>query len=120
MRFIQEYGFTVKVGQEVAHQKWLIENHDALVRSQPKGTRYIGTFVVVLSSEKNAGAYRAIYEIDGYGAMDVQASDAKDPDSVSAKLTAEWSAFWDTDLSAPWSNALLKNVVDATIFDPKS
>jgi len=120
MRFVQEYGFNVKVGQEVAHQKWLTKNHDALVRSQPKGTRYIGTFVVVLSSEKGAGSYRALYEIDSYGAMDAQAADAKDPKSEAAKLMAEWSAFWDIDLAAPWSATLMKNAIDATIFDPKS
>jgi hypothetical protein len=26
MRFIQEFGFTVKVGQDEAHQKWMLEN----------------------------------------------------------------------------------------------
>ena len=120
MRFIQEYGFTVKIGQEQAHQRWLIENHDRLLRSQPKGTRYIGTFVVVLSSEKNAGSYRALYEIDSYAAMDAQAAMGKDPDSESSKLTADWSAFWDVDLAAPWSNTLMKDVNDATVFDPKT
>ena len=120
MRFIQEFGYNVKAGKEVAHQQWLIKNHDALVRSQPKGTRYIGTFVVVLSSEKNAGGYRSLYEMDSYGAMDAQAAQRKDPESEDSKLTAEWSAFWDVDLAAPWSSTLMKDVDDATIFDPKT
>jgi hypothetical protein len=28
MKFIQEFGYTVKVGQEEAHQEWLIENDE--------------------------------------------------------------------------------------------
>jgi hypothetical protein len=120
MRFIQEFGYTVKVGQDGAHQKWLIANHDRLARSQPKGTRYIGTFLVILSSEKNAGSYRALYELDSYAAMDAQAALGKDPDSEWSKLQIDWSAFWDLDLAAPWSNTLMKDVNDATIFDPKT
>ena len=30
MRFIQEFGYRVKVGQEEAHQRWLLENDQAL------------------------------------------------------------------------------------------
>jgi hypothetical protein len=32
----------------------------------------------------------------------------------------DWSQLWDTDLAAPWSNTLLKDVIDATIWDPKA
>ena len=58
MRFIQEFGYTVKVGQEEAHQKWLVDNDQALAKSMPPGTRCIGTFAVVYSSEKSSGWYR--------------------------------------------------------------
>ena len=40
MRFIQEFGFTVKVGEEEAYQQWLIENEAALAASYPEGTRH--------------------------------------------------------------------------------
>ena len=36
MRFIQEFGYTVKIGQEEAHQRWLIENDAALKASMPQ------------------------------------------------------------------------------------
>ena len=48
MRFIQESGYTVKVGQEEAHQRWLAENEERLARAHPEGVRYLGTFAVVV------------------------------------------------------------------------
>jgi hypothetical protein len=120
MRFIQEFGYTVKVGQDEAHQKWHIENGAALAKSMPAGTRYIGTFAVVLSSEKNAGSYRSLFELDSYGALDKLAALTKDPKSEYGRLVRESTKFGDTDLAAPWSNTLLKDVNDASIWDPKT
>ena len=120
MRFIQEFGYTVKVGQDEAHQKWLIENTEALAKSMPAGTRYIGTFAVVLSSEKDAGSYRVLLELDSYGALDKLAALTKDPKSEYGRLVRESTKFGDTDLAAPWSNTLLKDVNDASIWDPKT
>lgn len=118
MRFIQEFGYTVKVGQDAAHQAWLLENDRALAASMPKGTRYLGTFVVVFSSEKQAGSYRILIELDSYGAMDTLAALNKDPDSEYGRLLRESTKFGDYDLAAPWSNTLMKDVIDATIWDP--
>jgi hypothetical protein len=119
MRLIQEFGYTVKVGQDEAHQQWLIENDAALRAASPKGNTYIGTFTVVLGSEKEAGSYRALFELDSYGAMDAAAAAAKDPDSDFGRLMREISQYFDTDLVAPWSNTLMKDVNDATIWDPR-
>ena len=55
MRFIQEFGFTVKVGQDEAHQRWLLENEEKLAQSHPEGTRYLGTFATVFSTDKQNG-----------------------------------------------------------------
>ena len=119
MRFIQEIGYTVRLGHEEAHQRWLIDNDAALRAAAPAGTTYLGTFTVVFSSEKHAGAYKVLMELDSYGAMDAGAAAMKDPTSDWARLLLESSVFWETDLDAGWSNGLLKNVVDATIWDPK-
>ena len=118
MRFIQEYGFTVKIGQEEAYQRWLVENEAALAASMPEGTRHLGVFVTVFSSEKQAGFYRVFAELDSYGAMDRLAAAMKDESSEFSRLNREASAFGDYDLNAPWSNALHKAVVDATVIDP--
>ena len=118
MRFIHESGYSVKVGQEEAHQKWLIANEEKLAAAHPKGTKYIGTFAVVFSSEKRAGVYKTFVEMDSYGAMDTLAAAAKDGKSEFGKLIRDWSKFGDYDWNAPWSNSLSKAVVDTTIFDP--
>ena len=118
MRFIQEFGFTVKVGEEEAYQKWLVENEAALAASYPEGTRHLGVFVTVFSSEKQAGFYRHFAELDSYAAMDRLAAAMKDASSDFGRLNREASAFGDYSLTAPWSNALHKAVVDATVVDP--
>jgi hypothetical protein len=118
MRFIQEFGFTVKVGQDEAHQRWLIDNEEKLARAHPDGCRYLGTFSTVFSTDKQAGNYRSFVELDSYAALDRMAAAAKDPDSEFGRLNREWSGFGDWDLAAPWSNCLFKAVVDATIWDP--
>ena len=64
MRFIQEFGYTVKIGEEEAHQRWLEENDAALRAAMPKGTKYIGTFAVIFTSEKQAGGYKNLVELD--------------------------------------------------------
>jgi hypothetical protein len=120
MRFIQEFGFTVKVGQEEAFQKWLRKNEDGFAKAHPKGTRYLGTYVVVMSSEKQAGNYRFLVEFDNYGDMDRSAAEMGDPKSEFRRLIYESSQFADVSLEAPWSQSLYKKVVDASIVDPKT
>jgi hypothetical protein len=119
MRFIQEIGYTVKAGQDEAHQRWLIENDAAIKAAAPPGSKYIGTFAVVFHTEKRAGSYRMMFELDSYGAMDATAAAGKDPKGDWGKLLRDSTAFIDLDHNAPWSNGLLKDVVDATIWDPK-
>ena len=119
MRFIQEFGYTVRVGQDEAHQKWLTDNDAALKAAMPAGSTYMGTFAVILSSEKQAGSYKALIGLDSYGAMDTSAAATKDPKNDFGRLLREVSQFYDLDLAAPWSNSLLKDVIDATIWDPK-
>ena len=118
MRFIQEFGFSVKVGQEEAHQQWMLENEEKLAKAHPEGIRYIGTFATVFTTDKQSGGYRTFVELDSYAAMDRLAAAAKDPSSEFGRLNREWSAFGDYDHGAPWSQALHKAVVDATVWDP--
>lgn len=120
MRFIQEFGYTVTVGRDEEHQRWFTENDAALRAAAPAGSRYIGTFTVVFGSEKQAGSYRILIELDSYGAMDAGAAAMRDPASEWGRLVRDASRFMDTNVAAPWSTGLLKNVIDASIWDPKT
>jgi hypothetical protein len=117
MRFIQEFGYTVKIGREEAHQQWLAANEDKLAAVHPEGTRYIGTFATVFTSDKQSGTYRSFVELDSYAAMDRLASAGKDASGDFGRLMREWSGFLDWDLHAPWSQGLFKAVVDTTLWD---
>jgi hypothetical protein len=118
VRFIQEWGYCVPPGMEEEHQSWVQANEEALGAAAPRGTRLLGIYSNVFSSEKNAGFYRLFVQLDSYAAMDTLAAAMKDASSDFGRLVREHSRFWDPDYSAPFSNALHKAVVDATIFDP--
>lgn len=118
VRFIQEFGYTVKVGQEEAHQRWLIDNEEKLAQAHPAGTRYIGTYAAVFTTDKQSGSYRAFIEMDSYGAMDRLAAAAKDGTGDYGRLLREISSLFDYDLNAPWSQGLFKAVTDTTLWDP--
>ena len=118
MRFIQEFGFTVKLGQDEAHQQWMAKNEEKYAKAHPEGVRYLGTFATVFSTDKQAGSYRTFIELDSYAALDRLAAASKDSTSKFGKLSREWSRFGDFDLNAPWSQGLFKAVIDATIWDP--
>jgi hypothetical protein len=120
MRFISESGYTVKPGEEEAHQRWLEENEAALAANAPEGVRYLGTFAMAFTSEKHSGFYKTYLELDSYAAMDRVAAATKDPSSEWARLYRQFADFTDYDRAAPWSNGLYKAVVDATIFDSTS
>jgi hypothetical protein len=119
VRFIEEFGFTVKIGQEEAHQQWFVDNEEAFAKAHPEGTRYIGTFAVVFTTDKQSGNYRALIELDSYAAMDRMAAATKDASSDIGRFLRELSAFGDYDLNAPWSQGLYKNIVDTTLWDPQ-
>jgi len=119
MKFIQEWGYTVKHGKEVAFQKWLEANEDTYAKAHPKGLVYLGTFATIFSSEKHAGSVRMFVQLDSYGAMDKAAAAAKDPTGTFGQLTGELLAFFDFENDTNWSNALHKAVVDATVWKTK-
>ena len=118
MRFIQEFGFSIKVGEEEAFQKWLVENEAALAAASPPGTKYLGTFAMVFTTEKRSGTYKMYMELDSYGAMDTLADAMKDASADFGRLMRDSSRWGDYGWDSPWSNGLYKAVVDATIWDP--
>ena len=117
MRFIQEWGYSVPPGKEEEHQAWVQANEKALRAASPAGTRLLGFYATVYSSEKQAGFYRMFVELESYASMDATAEAMQDGTSDFGRLIREHSAFMDTGWDAPGSNGLHKAVADASIFD---
>lgn len=119
MALIEEFGFTVLEGQEEAFQEWLRQNEETFRQSHPAGIRYLGTYGVVFSSEKQAGTYRVLLELDNYAAIDTLSEALKDADSDFGRMVREHASFSPVDPSLPWSQSLYRSVVDIAVFDVK-
>lgn len=117
MRFIQESGYTILPGKYVALQEWVKANQEKFAASYPEGTKLIGIFTVTFSSEKQAGDFRMLEQLDSYAALDRMAALHKDPDSEFTRLYHEFFAFVEIGPAAGWSQSLLKDIVDATIYN---
>ncbi len=118
MRFIQQQGFTVKAGRAHAFQEWVSHNEERWARSYPEGTTLLGVYVAVFSSEKKAGTYFGLEQVDSYAALDRLAAAGKDPQSEYSKVLAEFMQFVEFGPTVPASKVLLKAVSDATVYQP--
>ena len=115
MDFLNIGGFDVRPGENVAFQKWVRENIEALRDNMPQGTELVGIYAAMFTSEKDTGQYRVIMRLDSYGAMDTfAAAAAEDPELV--RLLGEMASFGDVRIGAGGSGELLKSVVDITIW----
>ena len=119
MALIEEFGFTVLEGQEEAFQQWLQQKEEQLRQAAPAGIRYLGTFGVVFGSEKQAGTYRLLLELDSYAAIDTFSEAMKDPNGDFGRLLREHATFSAFDPTLPWSQSLYRTVVDMAVFDLK-
>ena len=119
MALIEEFGFTVLEGQEEAFQQWLQQKEEQLRQAAPAGIRYLGTYGVVFGSEKQAGTYRLLLELDSYAAIDTFSEAMKDPNGDFGRLLREHATFSAFDPTLPWSQSLYRTVVDMAVFDLK-
>ena len=115
MNFIAEFGFDVKKGRAQEFQRWMSENESKLAAACPSGVEYVGTYAVMYSSEKHAGAFRQLFRLENYGAQDVFAAAMKEGGEF-ASLIEGATEFVDQEKDANWSNGLYKAVTDLSIW----
>lgn len=111
MALMQEYGFTVRPDREGDFQEWLRCNEEQLRSAVPASIRYVGTYGVAFSSEKDAGSHRLFLEFDSYGSIDAFSAAMKDSGSEFARLMREYYAFVADD-PAPSSLSLYRSFTD--------
>ncbi len=117
MRFIQDSSFTVKPDKIQAFQEWFVQNESRIRGAYPEGTAFLGVFVTVFGSNKESGDVHYLEQLDSYGALDRLAAEGKKPDSEYSLFLNELLSFVVPDLNAPGGVVLLKDLVDATVFD---
>lgn len=114
MAFIQQFGGEIKPGTAREFQAWLAANEEEFGNSYPAGTKYLGTYFTMYSSDKTGGAVHTFVELESYGSQDVLAAAAQGDDTY-AKLLNEFASFYNE--GAPnWTSALYKKVTAASIF----
>ncbi len=116
MDFINEFGFDVPKGKSREFQEWLRENEKALAQEAPEGWEYVGTYAVVVSTEKESGDCRQLWRHHSYAAMDAWAAEMR-KDTPFARLVDEMGKrFVDQDRGARSSQTIMKAVIDASIW----
>ena len=116
MDFITEIGFDAVRGKVGEFQQWLADHEPLLAESAPEGEEYLGTYAVVLSTEKEAGQFRQLWRHHSYGAQDAYAAAMKG-DGKFATLNDEMAArFMDQEKGAHSSQSVLKTVVDTSFW----
>ncbi len=116
MNFVAEQGFDVKKGQSIEFQRWLADNEAALASACPEGVEYLGTFANIFSSEKDSGAYRTLWAMDSYGAMDSFAEAMKEGGTFAQLVDAMARFFLDAVDGGDWSNILSRRVTTAAMW----
>ena len=117
MALILEQGFNVKRGQEEAFQKWTEDTDELTRKASPPGVEYLGTYIAMLSSEKEAGEYRTLWRIESMAAFDAMEEAARDPESDWGRINREVTEFMDLPIGGQYSFSVLRPLVGAVIWD---
>jgi hypothetical protein len=117
MPLIMVQGFNVKRGKEEAFQKWVEETDELTKKVSPPGVEYLGIYVVAMTSEKEAGEYRALWRLESMATFDTMEEAARDPKSDWGRLNREFTEFGDFPIGAQYSFSLLRPLVGAVIWD---
>ncbi|WP_028350334.1 hypothetical protein [Bradyrhizobium murdochi] len=104
-----EWGYEVPFDKHEEFKAWLIRNEADIVKYQPDGVRYRGTYAVSATSEKHSGLYRTIWSFNTLLALDTF-SDAMHSKSDFARLVDELNAFRDRDRGADSSQQMYQPV----------
>jgi hypothetical protein len=114
MDFISEWGFDIKRGQTSAFQAWIRENEGTFAKEAPDGWEYLGTYGVVMTSEKEAGGIRQVWRHRSYADMDTFAEALRQPGTLGELMDEMTTRFVDDDRGANWSASIYKAVADAS------
>lgn len=117
MSLISEQGFNIKRGKEEAFQKWTAENDAALKKSVPQGVEYLGTYVVAMSSEKQAGEYRFLLRLDSFATFDASHEAVRDEKSEWGRLNREVTKFMDLPIGGEFSFSIYRPLIEAVMWD---
>ncbi len=116
MKFIIQDGFDIKKGKDLDYQKWLAENEEKLAASCPTGTEYLGTFANIFGSEQNVRAYRTLWGMDSYGALDGLSEAIKEGGTFGQLMDTMGGFELDRQDGGLTSSELSRRVTDAAIW----
>jgi hypothetical protein len=117
MSLLHEQGFNIKRGKEEAFQKWTADNDAALKKNTPPGVEYLGTYVVAMSSEKQAGEYRVLFRLESFATFDVMHESVRDEKSEWGRLNREVTEFLDLPIGGEFSSSVYRPLIEAVLWD---
>ena len=104
-----EWGYDIPFNKHEDFKKWLIVNEAKIVKAQPQGVSYRGTYAVSATSEKRSGLYRTIWSFETLKALETF-SDYMHSGAEFARLVDELSAFRDRERGAETSQQIYQPV----------
>lgn len=117
MSLMMEQGFNVKRGQEEAFQQWVTDTDELTKKATPAGVEYLGTYIVQMTSEKEAGEYRTLWRLDSMAALDAMQEAARDAESDWGRLSRESTQFIDLPIGFSGSFSIYRPLVGALLWD---
>ena len=115
MDFLVIDGSNVRSGKNREFQDWVRANSAALAKAAPEGTKLVGIYASMFSTEKHSGFCKVVWRMDSYGAMDRFAAAARENAEL-GRLLDEMAKFMDVRPGADYSRELLKSVADVSIW----
>ena len=116
MNFLVLNGFDIKKDREAEFQPWLAANEAGIADASPEGVEYIGTFANIFGDDDHVGAYRSVWLLDSYAAMDRFSAAIKEGGTF-AELMNELGRFaMDRQDGGSLSSELSRRVTDAAIW----
>jgi hypothetical protein len=116
MNFMIQAGFDIKKDKEAEFQPWLAENEAKLAAACPEGVQYMGTYANIFGSDDRVGAYRTVWGMNSYAAMDAFSSAIKEGGTFAELMDALGHFTLDRQDGGVLSGELSRRVTDAAIW----
>jgi hypothetical protein len=116
VNFLIQNGFDIRKDREAEFQPWLADNEAGIAEACPEGVEYVGTFANIFGDDDHVGAYRSVWLMDSYAAMDRFSAAIKEGGTFALLMNELGRFAMDRQDGGSQSADLSRRVTDAAIW----